>query len=67
MIYDILEDWEEKADGLTDEGVWRTAPATPGLLKMYTLQREINLAFEQKLHFLVNLTAIKKMKKKKFI
>ena len=31
-----LEDWEEKADGLTDlinhEGVCRTAPAKPGLL-----------------------------------
>ena len=36
MIYDILE---EKADSLTDlisdEGVCRTAPATPGLLVIH--------------------------------
>ena len=38
MVCDLLylEDWEEKADGLTelinDEGVCRTAPATPGML-----------------------------------
>ena len=44
MVCDLwyLEDWEEKADWLTelinDKGVW-TAPATPGLLKSvwYTL------------------------------
>ena len=28
-----LEDWEEKAHGLNDEGVCRTAPTTQGLLK----------------------------------
>ena len=38
MVCDLgyLEDSEEKADWLTesvnDKGVWRTAPATPGLL-----------------------------------
>ena len=39
-IYDVLEDWEEKDDWLTEwinqsisyKAVCRTAPATPGLL-----------------------------------
>ena len=39
MVCDLsyLEDWEEKALGLTEsisnESVYRTAPATPGLLQ----------------------------------
>ena len=39
--YHYLEDQEEKAHGLTesikDEGVYRTAPATPGLLKSISI------------------------------
>ena len=41
MVCDLsyLEDWEEKDHGPTDlinnEGVCKTAPATPGLLNIY--------------------------------
>ena len=44
-VCDLLyyEDLEEKDDGLThlinDEAVCRTAPATPGLLKMYIFHK----------------------------
>jgi hypothetical protein len=40
MIFDIMKIWRKRiSDLISDEAVYRTAPATPGLLK--TVQKDI--------------------------